>query len=596
MLTLALIGLVGGLITGVSPCVLPMLPIIFFAGGTGGADTKNDATAASTTTRGGAGQGAIGTVDVVDRLETRSKPPRDLRPLKIIAGLVISFSLFTLLGSTILAALGLPDSFLRWAGLTVLGLVGLGLVVEPIGHLIEKPFYRLPKVSGGTGGPFVLGLGLGTLYVPCAGPILAAITVAGATGHIGWRTVVLTVTFATGAALPLLVFASAGSNIRRRINAYRSRAKAFRIAGGVVMIALAIALAFNATDALQRALPDYTAGLQQKVANSSTVQGALTPFATKENKELSKCSPGAATLASCGPAPALRDNQQWFNTPGDRPLTLSAQKGKVVLLDFFAYSCINCQRDQPYIEKWYDAYKSFGLQVIGVHSPEFAFEKSAGNLESSLRHEGTTYPVVQDNDLATWTAYRNSYWPAKYLIDPTGTVRAIKFGEGDYEQTEGLIRQLLQQLHPGEKLPAPVTDVNSVPTAASNTPETYLSPGRGGYSGSPAYVHTGTTQYTLAGTQALNTYSLGGSWKVGNQSITSNGGSRLRLHFTAKDVYNVLSGKGTVTVAVPGEPDRVIHVSGTPNLYPIVQGTTSSDQTVTLTYSKGLTAFTFSFG
>ncbi len=128
-----------------------------------------------------------------------------------------------------------------------------------------------------------------------------------------------------------------------------------------------------------------------------------------------------------------------------------------MLLDFFAYSCINCQRDQPYIERWYETYHSLGLEVIGIHSPEFAFEKDAGNLASSLRKEGTTYPVVQDNDLKTWTAYRNRYWPAKYLIDGTGTVRAIKFGEGGYEQTESLIRSLLTANQPDVALPAPVT-------------------------------------------------------------------------------------------------------------------------------------------
>jgi cytochrome c biogenesis protein CcdA/thiol-disulfide isomerase/thioredoxin len=595
MLTLALLGLVGGLITGVSPCVLPMLPIIFFASGS---TSSAPAAAAPAASAAGTADGAGGTVTVTETRAARSaRKPRDLRALKIIAGLVTSFSLFTLLGSTILSALGLPDDFLRWAGLIVLGLVGLGLIFPALGHLIERPFYRLPKISNNESGPFVLGLGLGTLYVPCAGPILAAITVAGATGHIGLRTVVLTVSFAIGAALPLLLFAMAGSNIRKRIDAYRSRATLFRVGGGIVMLVLAVALAFNLTDVVQRAVPDYTGGIQKKLAQNDTVQGALTPFETAENKDLSKCDPGSDTLASCGTAPVLRGTQKWFNTPGDAPLSLAQLKGKVVLLDFFAYSCINCQRDQPYIERWYKAYHSLGLDVIGIHSPEFAFEKDAGNLASSLRKEGTTYPVVQDNDLKTWTAYRNRYWPAKYLIDSTGTVRAIKFGEGDYQQTESLIRELLRADEPGVRLPSPVTNIDAGPDLSGITPETYLAPSKSGYAGTPQYLSSASSAYTLNPAQPLGTFSIGGRWKVGSNSITSTAGdSQVRLHFTARDVYHVLAGRGTVTVSIPGKPDRTITVSGTPDLYPIVEGATKVDETVTLTYSPGVSAFTFSFG
>lgn len=569
MLTLALIGLLGGLVTGVSPCVLPMLPIIFFAGG---------AVAGS------------------DEETTGSQRERWLRPTLIITGLVTSFSVFTLLGSALLSALGLPDSFLRWAGLIVLSIVGLGMLVPALGHMIEKPFYRLPKVSGQRGGPFVLGLGLGTLYVPCAGPILAAITVAGATGHVGLRTVVLTVAFATGAALPLLIFAAAGANIRQRINAYRSRARAFQVGSGLVMIALALALAFNLTDALQRLVPDYTAGLQRDLANSNVVQGSLTPFATAENKDLARCTPGAAALNSCGQAPALRDTQRWFNTPGGAPVTLDQLHGKVVVLDFFAYSCINCQRDQPYLEKWYRAYASSGLVVLGVHAPEFAFEKSADNLQASLRSEGTTYPVVQDNNLATWTAYRNRYWPAKYVIDPSGTVRAIRFGEGGYDVVEQQIRDLLQQAHPGLTLPDPVTTGAVTVGTADQTPETYLAPHKPGYVGSPQYLSSSVAQYQLNPSQPQNTFSIGGQWQILDDSIRAVKDAQVRLHYRATHVYAVLAGHGWVTVSEPGRPDRRFMVAGTPNLYHVIDAAGPLDETITLTYGDGVQAFTFSFG
>lgn len=568
MLTLALIGLVGGLITGVSPCVLPMLPIIFFAG-----------SAAAT--------GA-------EPVEGEPRK-RNLRPLVVILGLITSFSVFTLAGSAILSAVGLPDSFLRWAGLTVLSLVGLGMLIPALRHLIERPFYRLPKVAGGDRGPFLLGLGLGTLYVPCAGPVLAAITVAGATGHIGAKTIVLTISFALGAAIPLFFFAAAGARIRTRIAAYRKRATGFRVASGVILIALAFGLAFNLTDRIQQLVPDYTASLQQSLANSSALQ-TLSPFVTAENKDLSKCTSGASALGSCGTAPRLRDTQQWFNTPGDQPISLSQLRGKVVVLDFFAYSCINCQRDQPYLEKWYQAYRNDGLVVVGIHSPEFSFEKSAANLRSALGSEGTTYPVVQDNNLSTWTAYRNRYWPAKYLIDATGTVRAIRFGEGGYNVVESQIRELLQQADPAVRLPAAVTPQTVTVATANQTPETYLAAGKPGYAGSPTYLSTSISTYALNASQPQDTYSIGGTWTVRNDSILAMDNASIRLHFRARHVYNVLAGHGMVTVRIPGQAPRTFAVDGTPNLYHVVDSSTPLDETITLTYSAGVRAYTFSFG
>lgn len=582
MITLALIGLLGGLITGVSPCVLPMLPIIFFAG-----------TAGKTERRVAAGGSVL-----VEEIEV-GKPPRDFRPLKIIAGIVVSFSLFTLAGSVILSALGLPDDFLRWGGLTILALVGLGLIFPALGHLIEKPFYRLPKINRNDNGAFVLGLGLGTLYVPCAGPVLAAITVAGATGNVGWRTVVLTVSFAMGAALPLLVFASAGSRISQRVKAYRDHARGFRIAGGVVMIALAVALAYNITDVIQRSLPSYTSGLEKKVAENKTVQGALAPAIGVGGEELAKCTPSAVELASCGAAPEFRGTQKWFNTPGGQAVTLAGLKGKVVLVDFWAYSCINCQRATPHLLAWDKAYRSLGLEIVGIHSPEFAFEKSAANVQSAISKEGIGYPVAQDNNLATWTAYRNQYWPAKYLVDAEGTVRSIKFGEGGYDQTEDQLRELLKAANPSVTLPAPVDGTVKADSVGADgtTPETYL-----GYSRSANLKGTGmltpnkTVAFGLNSSQPDDSYSLGGNWVVGTQNVTSTKGSQARLNFNAAKVFHVLSGEGRVTVSIPGVPDKTIKVSGTPNAYQLVDNPSQQRQTMTLTYTPGISAFTFSFG
>ncbi|MEH3032656.1 MAG: redoxin domain-containing protein [Aeromicrobium erythreum] len=581
MTTLALIGLVGGLITGVSPCVLPMLPIIFFAGSTGKDQPGRPG-----------GDGGVATA------EAPTKRATIVRPLIIIAGLVTSFSLITLFGTTVLQALGLPDDLLLWVGLVVLVAVGLGLIFPSIGHFIEKPFYRLPKVNNSDAGPFLFGMGLGTLYVPCAGPILAAIVVAGATGEVGLETVVLTVSFAIGAALPLLFFASAGAKAGERIRAYRSRAQKYRIAGGVVLILLAVALAFDAPAALQKALPNYTGGLENKVANSKTVQGALAPGETDENKQLSKCEPGSAKLAECGPAPKLRGTQKWFNTEDGKAVTLDSLKGKVVLVDFFAYSCINCQRDAPHIKDWYDAYKSKGFEVIGVHSPEFAFEKSAGNLQRAIKREGITWPVVQDNQLQTWTAYRNRYWPAKYLIDASGTVRAIKFGEGDYTGTEKKIRTLLKDADPSVSLGKAVeTGAGDSAETKDKTPETYF-----GWSKSTNYAskskidNDDPASYRLTTDQPNDTYSLGGRWTVESKSAKAGDGATSRLNFKARKVFHVLSGDGTITVKVKGEKTRTIKVSGTPNLYEIYSSKNDDRKTLDVTYSGDLSAYTFAFG
>jgi cytochrome c biogenesis protein CcdA/thiol-disulfide isomerase/thioredoxin len=564
VLTLAFIGLVGGLITGVSPCVLPMLPIIFIAGG--------DASAQK------------------DRF----------RPLKIILGVIVAFSIIALLGSAILSALGLPDDTLRYIGFVVLTVVGLGMLFPALGHLIEKPFYRLPKLSNGNKGPFVLGLGLGTLYVPCAGPILAAIIVAGATGQIGFKTVVLTVAFAIGAAIPLLFFAAAGARISERVKAYRSRDRAFRVGSGIVLIALSFALLFNITDVIQRNVPSYTSGLETKVASSKAVQGALTGLQNNANKELAKCTPGAAELTSCGQAPPFVDISRWYNTPGDKAIDVPADtRGKVLLVDFWAYSCINCQRDQPYLNAWYKAYHHAGLEVIGTQSAEFSFEKSEKNVQGAINREHIAYPVALDPNDGTFTQYRNQYWPAKYLVDQNGTVRAINFGESNYAQIETQIRQLLQDANPGVQLPAPVTKgVKTIKAGKDITPETYLAYSRAtNYSGAPSMDLNSATRYAVNVNQPADTFSFGGEWKVGTQSsVPTVDGSQIRINANGSKVYNVVAGEGTITVSEEGQPDRTIPVSGDPTNYPIIDSSSPSRHTLTLTYSKGLQAFTFSFG
>ena len=215
-------------------------------------------------------------------------------------------------------------------------------------------------------------------------------------------------------------------------------------------ILLAVALAFNVPAALQRAIPDYTSTLQERVGGDEQIREKLNlaGLVNDQNRELANCTNGAPELESCGTAPDIKNITAWLNTPNGSAVDLKSLRGKVVLIDFWAYSCINCQRAAPHIVDWYDTYRDLGFEVIGVHTPEYAFERVEGNVASGARDLGITYPVALDNGYSTWTNYRNRYWPAKYLIDAEGTVRHIKFGEGDYDTTERLIRQLISDAKP----------------------------------------------------------------------------------------------------------------------------------------------------
>jgi cytochrome c biogenesis protein CcdA/thiol-disulfide isomerase/thioredoxin len=582
VLTLALIGLIGGLVTGISPCILPVLPVIFFTGAQG-AETGKTAS----------GGGGVAVAERTQQTTSRA------RPYLVIAGLVVSFTLVTLFGSLLLSVLGLPQDVLRWAGLIVLALIGIGLIVPRFEHLLEKPFSWIPqKNPDSTKGGFSLGLALGAVYVPCAGPVLAAITVAGSTGQIGVDTVVLTVTFAVGAATPLLVFALAGRRVAERVRAFRKRQRGIRITAGIVMIALAIGLVFNLPQLLQRAIPDYTSGLQEEVNNSEQVKEALNlgGLENEQNKDLDNCTNGARELESCGTAPDITGIQQWLNTPDGAPVDLKDLKGKVVLLDFWAYSCINCQRSIPHVTAWDKAYEDAGLRVVGIHSPEYAFEKEAGNVASAADRFGMRYPVALDNNLSTWTNYRNRYWPAHYLVDADGTVRHIKFGEGDYDTTEKLIRALLRDADPDVALPKPTDTADDTPDVEEITRETYLgSTKRVNYGGEGTYT-AGKRSFSFPGKQEKDSFALDGDWTLTSQNITPTGGeARIRLDYRAKEVRMVLSGSGTVTYEAGGVT-KTIEVDGTPDSYQLVSTKDTRAGGLTVTVSPGVQAFSFTFG
>jgi cytochrome c biogenesis protein CcdA/thiol-disulfide isomerase/thioredoxin len=591
MLTLVLIGFLGGLITGISPCILPVLPVVFLAGGADKPE-PNANTEEHREPDPGSGGVSLATSTAVAHPKRSSR-----RPYAIVAGLVLSFSLFTLLGSILISALGLPDNILRVIGLTLLVLIGVGLIFPRLESWLERPFARLPQRQMGTGsGPFVLGLGLGLLYVPCAGPVLTAITVAAASHRISGNTVVLTVSFAIGATAPLLAFALAGQRVTERIAVFRRHTGTVRGVCGVVILALAAALALHLTDALQRAVPGYTDSLQHQVEGNTAFVPTLSNLTNDTNTALSHCTDGATVLQSCGPAPALKNITQWLNTPGGAPVDLSALHGKVVLIDFWAYSCINCQRAQPHITAWADTYAGDGLQVIGVHSPEFTFEADPANVAAAAHQFGITYPVALDNSLSTFTNYRNQYWPAEYLIDAAGQVRHVSFGEGHYAQTETLIRQLLDQARPGSPLP-PATEVaDTTPRSSTLTPETYLNFSHNTSYVGPPRLHNKPMAYQFPSSTPPNSISLSGTWSTDDDYYSAGPGARLRLSYNARAVYLVVSGNGDLTVSTPGEPDRTIPVSGIPNAYPVITRPIQRAGLLTLTLSPGLQAYDLTFG
>src|SRR4051812_38014676 len=309
MLLLLAIGFLAGAITAVSPCVLPVLPILL---------------------AGGASR----------------------RPLAIVAGLVASFTLFTLFAQWVLGRLGLPQDALRDAALALLFLLAATLLVPPLGMLLERPFLPLTRRRGGDlGGGFLLGASLGLVFVPCAGPVLAAVTVVAATQRVDGRTAGLTLAYAFGAAVPMLGIAAGGRAVAGRL---RASAQRIRIAAGVLIAAAAVVIALGFDTRFQTALPGYTDALQSSV----------------EGRAASELRDGSG-LAVLGTPPEFAGIDRWLNSP---PLTLASLRGKVVLVDFWTYSCINCLRTLPHLEAWDAAYRKAGLRIVGVHTPEFAFE------------------------------------------------------------------------------------------------------------------------------------------------------------------------------------------------------------------------------
>ena len=442
----------------------------------------------------------------------------------------------------------------------------------------------------------MLGLSLGLVFVPCAGPVMAAITVVGAEHRFGLSALVLTVAFAMGVAVPLLVFALLGQRLAGHMRLVRTQAAVVRRVAGVILLLTALAIGFNLTAGLQRALPGYTDALQKGIeANAGARQALGGVTGNGSGGVLANCTDGSPVLQQCGTAPPISGITQWLNTPDGRSLSIAGLRGRVVLVDFWTYSCINCQRSLPHVEAWNRAYAADGLTVIGVHTPEFAFEHVVSNVAVAARQLGVLYPVAIDNQYATWTAYENSYWPAEYLIDASGRVRHVDFGEGQYQQTESFIRQLLVAAAPKVVLPR-ATDVTDTMPTEQTTPESYL-----GYQ-HPQNLAGQTVQedrmstYQAPASIPQDEYAYNGEWSIGSESATAGQGAMLSLRYRARDVYLVLGGSGTIKVSVDGVQTRAIVVGGVPRLYQLVGSDSYQQRLLSLAVSPGVQAYDFTFG
>jgi cytochrome c biogenesis protein CcdA/thiol-disulfide isomerase/thioredoxin len=541
VLVLLGIGFLAGIVTAISPCVLPVLPIVLAGGATGS----------------------------------------QRRPYAIVGGLVASFTVFTLFATWLLDQLGLPSDFLRNAAIVLLFVVAATLLVPQMGVLLERPFLPLTRRRGGDlGGGFLLGASLGLVFVPCAGPVLAAVSVIAAHQDVSLRAFALTLAYAAGAAVPMLAVAAGG---RRAAAPLRAHARTFRAGAGAVIAVTALALTFHVDDHL-RAVPGYTDFLQSKIEKTD-----------RARRELAKVTSGGEALAATKagdkylPAPEFAGVSHWFNTPGGRPLTMRGLRGKVVLIDFWTYTCINCLRTLPHLEAWDAAYRSKGLVIVGVHTPEFAFEHSRSNVAAAIERLGVRYPVPQDNDYGTWDAYDNQYWPAEYLVDRQGRVVHVHFGEGQYAETEALIRRLLAAKGPGARAVADATP------RELTTPESYLGWQRlARYAGSP--VSPGrVVDYRAPASLDQDELAYAGRWRVEAERIVAGANASLRIHFHARNVYLVLAGRGRVEVLVDGRSERTVSVNAN-RLYTLRSTPKLDDGLMELRFTPGVQAYAFTFG
>jgi cytochrome c biogenesis protein CcdA/thiol-disulfide isomerase/thioredoxin len=595
MLILILFAILAGAGTALSPCVLPVLPALLSAGGVGGRR----------------------------------------RPLGIVLGLSITFTVTIVGVAKVVDGVGLGSDPLRAVAVVVLLAFGVALLMPNVAARIEAPLSRLSRLGPRTRGEgfrsgLLVGGALGFVYTPCASPILAAvISVSAASG----KTIVIALAYALGSALVLLALTLGGRRLFDRVR-QAGRGPLLQRALGTIMILTAVAiitnLDVNFDQFVAQHIPDVN--LTASLECSSTVTGRLHQISGHEVKfkpanGSSACGGSAGAVHTAAPnasqatllaaahglkvlgeAPEFTDTEDWFNTPGDRPLTLASLRGHVVLVDFWTYTCINCIRTLPYLKAWDATYRKQGLTIVGVETPEFAFEHEASNVADAIDQFGIHYPVVQDNEMGTWNAYGNEDWPADYLIDASGQVRYATVGEGDYGQTETAIRALLAES--GHAIGAKSHPADVVVPSEVATPETYLGTARaqGWVNGPKAGLHDYGSSPPAS--LALNSLAYSGTWNIAEQPATAVSGAGIDLEFRAKNVYLVLSSAGErplpVRVLLDGRPisaadsgadvhNGIVTVRGE-RLYTLVSLSRDEQHRLSLRFAPGVTGYAFTFG
>ncbi|MGQ0661900.1 cytochrome c biogenesis protein DipZ [Sphingosinicella sp.] len=503
---LLLVAYLGGVLTIVSPCILPVLPFVFAR---------------------------------ANRSFWRSSLP-------MLAGMAVTFA-----GVATLAAVGggwavQANQAGRWAAMILLAFFGLTLLFPALADRAMQPLVRLggrlsERAEGeerdSITGSLLLGIATGLLWAPCAGPILGLILTGAALNGASASTTLLLLAYALGAATSLALALLIGGRVFKAMKRSLGAGQwARRVLGLLVLVGVgAIALGLDTTT-LARLSTAQTDAIERAIASGV---GQDMPGGSSE---VSQGADGQLNLPVEREMPPLDGITQWLNS---NPLTRESLRGRVVLIDFWTYSCINCIRSIPYVQAWHERYARDGLVVIGVHAPEFAFERDVANVERSMRDLGITYPVAIDNEFAVWRAFANRYWPAHYFIDAEGRVRYHHFGEGDYERSEQVIRQLLAEAgrNPtGTAGPVRAQGVNM--GAARDTlrsPETYIGFARAEHFVSPGGQVRDRQSTYLAGRMALNDWSLVGDWivRAEHAEATARGG-RIAFRFHARDLHLVM--------------------------------------------------------
>src|SRR5271170_2449036 len=480
---LYILAFLGGVLTIVSPCILPVLPFVF----------------------------------------SRADQPFRRSVLPLLIGMAATFAavagLATYAGSWVVRA----NQSGRIAAIVIFAVLGLTLLFPSLAEILSRPFVRLgARVQGksatetpSVGRSLILGMSTGLLWAPCAGPILGLILTGAAIQGPSAHTTFLLLSFSAGAATSLAVALLAGNKVFSLMKKSLGADEWIRRGLGVAVLlgVVAIALGWD-TGILSRLSLASTSGFEQGLLDR------FRPVAFAKANDAPTTPSVTVKLDNEGPFPSLDGAVKWLNSP---PLTREGLKGKVVLIDFWTYSCINCLRSVPYVEAWWEKYKNDGLVVIGVHTPEFAFEKDPANVTKSLADLKITYPVAVDSDYAIWKAFNNQYWPAHYFIDANGTIRYHHFGEGNYAESEEVIQQLLREKNSGLKTDGFV-QVNAAGAQAAPdskdvaSPETYI-----GYARQQNYVspqkirQDGTQVYTAPSRLTVNQWGLVGNWNVSGE-------------------------------------------------------------------------------